>query len=217
MVNITRRPNRPRSSRRRITLLSAALIGAVVAWVFLDWRLRPLVEQYSQTQAKLAASLAADRAVTQALSAAETPLTVRIQRDSAGNIQSVETDMTAVNRLKAAVTDAMTEALSQKELTLRIPLGTLLGSDLLTGRGPRLPIKVLCNATVITALSGRFESAGINQTNHQLWLTARVTMVCVISGFRQLTVESETQYLVAETVLVGAVPDTYADLGTLTQ
>lgn len=217
MVNITRRPNRPRSSRRRITLLSAALIGAVVAWVFLDWRLRPLVEQYSQTQAKLAASLAADRAVTQALSAAETPLTVSIQRDSAGNIQSVETDMTAVNRLKAAVTDAMTEALSQKELTLRIPLGTLLGSDLLTGRGPRLPIKVLCNATVITALSGRFESAGINQTNHQLWLTARVTMVCVISGFRQLTVESETQYLVAETVLVGAVPDTYADLGTLTQ
>ncbi len=208
---MTRRPKR-RVAKRHMTLLICAISGMLLVCVLLDWRLRPLVEQYSQTQAKLAASLAADRAVMQAL-AADTALTVNIQRDSAGNIQSVETDMAVVNRLKAAVTDAVTAEMAQKELNLTIPLGTLLGSDLFTGRGPRIPVKVLCNATVITALEGTFESAGINQTNHQLWLTADVTVVCVISGFRQLTVTSETRYLVAETVLVGKVPDTYADLG----
>lgn len=211
MTVMTRRRDR-RAAKRRMTALVCAMSGMLLVWALLDWRLRPLVEQYSQTQAKLAASLAADRAVTQAL-AEQATLPVHVQRDSAGNIQSVETDMTVVNRLKAAVTDAVTAEMAQKELQLNIPLGTLIGSDLFTGRGPRIPIKVLCNATVITALEGTFESAGINQTNHQLWLTAHVTVVCVISGFRQLTVTSETRYLVAETVLVGKVPDTYADLG----
>lgn len=209
---VRRRRRTEKKVRRLLALLAVmALIAGGFVWV--DIRLRPVVESYSRAQTQREASLAADRAVTDALTAVDAAALLQIRRDTAGNIQSVETDMAQVNRLKATVTERITGSLAGTDLTVSIPVGTLTGSELLTGRGPRIPIRISRSATVITFLNGRFEGAGINQTNHQLWLTVQITAVCAISGFRQITVTAETEYLIAETVLVGMVPDTFADLG----
>lgn len=202
---------RKRVRRRVWALLLAVTVTAVLLLVFTDTRLRPVVESYSAAQTKKEAALAADRAVTAALEQVEAASLLHIQRDGAGYIQSVETDMSRINRLKRLVTEEVVRRLTADDLTLHIPAGTLTGSDLLTGRGPRLPIRISRRVTAVTSLKGQFESAGINQTNHRLWLRVEVTAVCAISGFRQISVVCESEYLIAETVLVGKVPETLAD------
>lgn len=203
-----------RRSRVRHVIGGTALLLVIVAAVtiVIDVRLRPVVESYSRSSTKREAVLAADKAVTLVLEQVDTAELLHIQRDSAGNIQSLETDMTQVNRLKAAVTKKIVEILYGTDIALGIPVGTLTGSDLLTGRGPKIPIRISRNATAVAYLRSSFESEGINQTNHRLWLEVEVTAVCAISGFRQLSVTTQTEYLVSETVLVGLVPETLADV-----
>lgn len=206
---------RGRLKRPAAAFLLGTVLMALVCWLLIDSRLRPVVERYSRNEAERAAALALDRAATAALAETDSTQLIEVRRDDSGNIQSVEADMARINRLKAAVTEATARRLSGNDMTLHIPLGTLTGSDLFTGRGPTLPIRIHYSATVLADLESRFESAGINQTNHQLWLRSQVITVCAISGFRQITVQTQTAFLVSETVLVGTVPETYASLGKI--
>ena len=61
------------------------------------------------------------------------------------------------------------------------------------------------------ACSSAFSSAGINQTSHQIELEVTVRIYAAIPGFRS-SIETTTNYLVAETVLVGEVPDSFTQV-----
>ena len=58
-----------------------------------------------------------------------------------------------------------------------------------------------------------FTSAGINQTKHQIILTVDVSVSILLPGFRTATKVSNS-FIVAETVIVGTVPDTYTYFST---
>lgn len=96
-------------------------------------------------------------------------------------------------------------------MTVRIPTGTLLNGDLLTGRGPRIPVKISLSGAAATQMSSYFESAGINQTSHRLVMDITVTLYAAIPG-NDATTTLETSFIIAETVLVGKVPDTFLDV-----
>ncbi len=207
-----RRQTARRRRRVKIVLcvwLSACLVLAAV--VAVDARLRPLVQQYGMMSARRSAMLAVHTGVERVLAESDTSYDsfVRLVRDAnEGRVLSLETDVTAINRMKAAVSNAVMEELSRRETqTVLLPLGSLLGGTFFTGRGPFLPLKVHTGGTVITTLSGEFTDAGINQTNHSLYLDMTVMMVAALPGER-VSVELSTRFLVCDTVLVGEVPQT---------
>ncbi|MBR2405942.1 MAG: sporulation protein YunB [Clostridia bacterium] len=186
-----------------VLLLVAGLVAA-------DSRLRPLVQSYGQMSARRSAMLAVHTAVEQVLSQADTAYHsfVAIERDSEGHVLSAETDVTAINRLKAEVSNAvMRELTAREKQTVKLPLGSLLGGSFFTGRGPFLPITIHTSGTAITTLSGEFSDAGINQTNHSIYLDMTV-MVTAALPMERVTIELATRFLVCETVLVGEVPQT---------
>ena len=98
---------------------------------------------------------------------------------------------------------------------LAFPIGTLTGSELLHGRGPEVPLRVTLAGNAAADFESQFESAGINQTKHRITLKIHLQLYTFIPGINR-TVDVDTDIPVAETVIVGEVPDIIANLSSLT-
>ena len=104
----------------------------------------------------------------------------------------------------------MVERFADTDLTrISIPLGNLIGGTLLSGKGPRLKLDILSVTNVVTSFRNEFTSAGINQTRHRIILDVDVSLE-VLMGPDSGTDSVLTEVIVAETVIVGSVPDAYA-------
>lgn len=77
--------------------------------------------------------------------------------------------------------------------------------------GPRLTVKIIPVGTVNTDYKTEFLSSGINQTRHRIYIEIKSKM-SVVAPFTNETVEVITNVNVAETVLIGNVPDTFYNL-----
>jgi len=117
--------------------------------------------------------------------------------------------MIGVNRLKTEIVEDVLESLSQiNHSELAIPLGNLTGADILSGRGPKVPIRIVPLGVVEANFSNEFVSAGINQTRHQIMMEIHVDVSVLFPGY-SAEKKVTTQICVAETVIVGNVPDSY--------
>lgn len=200
--------------RRRRFRMAALLCAGLILFLVLNSHLQPLIASYGLTQAKLVGTQAVNDAVTAVLEREGVRYTdlMRVEKDSQGSIVSVEADTVKINALKASVTtEILTQLKKHQNMTVRIPTGTLLNGDLLTGRGPRIPVKISLSGAAATQMSSYFESAGINQTSHRLVMDITVTLYAAIPG-NDATTTLETSFIIAETVLVGKVPDTFLDV-----
>ena len=197
--------------RRRRFRVAALLCAGLILFLVLNSHLQPLIASYGLTQAKLVGTQAVNDAVTAVLEREGVRYTdlMRVEKDSQGSIVSVEADTVKINALKASVTtEILTQLKKHQNMTVRIPTGTLLNGDLLTGRGPRIPVKISLSGAAATQMSSYFESAGINQTSHRLVMDITVTLYAAIPG-NDATTTLETSFIIAETVLVGKVPDAF--------
>lgn len=196
-------------------LLVAVLLVCGVGMV--DSRLRPLIQNYGYMAARRGAMLAVHTGVETVL-ADETvnySSLVTVYRSETGQVLSAEANVTAINRLKSRITNAVMQELSKREeQTVKLPLGSLIGGSFFTGRGPFLSVKIHTSGAVISNLTGTFTDAGINQTNHRILLDMTV-MVTAALPTERVSLELSTQFLICETVLVGEVPETITqmDLG----
>ena len=134
---------------------------------------------------------------------------VYFEKDLDGGITALKTNMGLINRLKtdtlARIND---EILALDADHIGIPLGSLLLPELLAGKGPRLHIRVLSIRNSEADFRSSFSEAGINQTLHQLTMVVQVDVsVLVLGKTESFTVESEV--VVAQTVIVGKVPETF--------
>ena len=113
------------------------------------------------------------------------------------------------NRLQSSILHQVLQEIAQMDTReLSIPLGSLTGSALLAGRGPRISVRMQSVGSSTAYLSNEFSSAGINQTRHQIILNVDVYVSILLPGFSTATKVSNA-FTVAETVLVGTVPDSY--------
>lgn len=199
---------RRKRRHKRLIRWIAGLSMVALAILLLDIRVRPLLTEYALNAANWSAMRAINSGVEEVLGTGNEDYTslVRLNVGEDGNVKSVETDVTAINRLKAHITDTVMTHLEQcRSRTVRVPLGSALGGSFWAGRGPFLPLKVETSAAVVATLTSRFESAGVNQTKHSLWLCLNTQMYVAIPGQRQ-SASLENEFLLAETVVVGTVP-----------
>ena len=192
-----------------IVLMFALLLGGTV-------RMRPLLESLATTRVSNTVNRIIFEAVNEAIQEGDICYEelISLEKDHEGKITAVHSNMAAFNRLQAQVLDiilARIDQVSARELS--IPLGTLTGSALLAGRGPRISVRMESVGSSTARFENRFTSAGINQTNHQIVLEVDVSVSILLPGFTTATTVS-TAVTVAETVIVGAVPETYTYFST---
>ena len=134
---------------------------------------------------------------------------VEVVYSSAGEIRALTANSYEINRIARDCA-----YLSQKKLQKRseegvaIPLGASFGIDALVGTGPGVTISMIPVAVVTSRFTADFDSAGINQTRHSIYLEVASDLSVVLPG-RTNRFTVSTQVLIAESVLVGDVPDTY--------
>lgn len=194
--------------------IACALMAALTIFLLLDARIRPMIKNMAVIQAQSYAAVSAGAAIPQILrqTGSDYASLVDIQRDADGNIVSIQTNAMQLNLIKSQINSAVASSLSGlsgKELG--IPIGSLTGLALLNGRGPKLNVIVSITGSAQTSLISTFDSAGVNQTRHRIFLKTVVTMLIVFPNSTK-TAAYTYEMLAAETVIVGTVPDFYAGI-----
>ena len=138
---------------------------------------------------------------------------VFFEKDLDGRITALKTNMSEVNRLKTDILNIINdEILALDNSDIGIPLGSLFFPELLSGKGPAIPVRILSIRNSDANFVSDFSQAGINQTLHRLNMEVSIDVAVLVLGqTASFTVSSEV--VVAETVIVGDVPQTYLQTG----
>jgi sporulation protein YunB len=138
---------------------------------------------------------------------------VYFEKDLNGRITALKTNISEVNRLKTDILNLINdEILAMDTSHLGVPLGSLFLPELFSGRGPSIPVQIISIRNSDGSFESHFTEAGINQTMHQLTMEVLVDVsVLVLGETHSFTVSS--QVVVAETIIVGDVPDTFLNTG----
>lgn len=134
---------------------------------------------------------------------------VTVERGAGGEIQAISSNSFQINRI-ARDTAYMSQQNLKKmsEDGIEIPLGAFSGIEAWAGFGPRINIKIIPISNVECRFVSEFESAGINQTKHSIYLQI-VADISIVMPSGTSNFASLTPVLICESVLVGKVPDTY--------
>lgn len=192
------------------------LFGVLLALlaVFVDSRIRPIVKSMAEYHVKVFAAQVINTALIAELEQAGISYDelVHVSSKADGAVSSIQADVVGINALKARMSAAVLGELEgHREYSLQVPLGTLLGNEFLSGRGPLVEIKIIPDGYLQSEVTNQFISAGINQTLHQILLQNTVQLVAIMPGYRVRT-ETTCSFLIAETVIVGEIPEAYTQI-----
>lgn len=192
--------------KKKIAILFC-IVSATI-FLFIDFKFRPVVKNISLSKAKNIASSAIDEAVLEDMRTKfeKYENITHFNTSQNGEILSISMDMCKTNELKTGINILIQEKLAKcKEKIFYTPLGTLIGSELLNGQGPKIPMKISSSGNVTSEFRSDFSSAGINQTLHKIYLSIHVHISVTIPG-SSCTSEVTDDILVSETVIVGHIP-----------
>lgn len=206
-----------RRKKRRKLFIAVMLVFVPVAMlaVFIGFEIRitPVITAMAESRARNIATETVNDAVKKVLCDGNFSYDnlVDVTRDEKGQITSVTVDSIGTNTLCSAIRGEIVDSLaSLGEKQVSIPIGTLTGIDILTGRGPRLNITIALSGSATTDITNQFQTAGINQTRHQMIMNIR-TKIFIIMQSGNISTEIDNSIVVAETVIVGQVPEIYSD------
>ncbi len=189
-------------------LILIIIIGAV------DYKIRPIIKTMSAYQAKVYSNKIVNDAIYEELGKENIVYSniVNIAYDDNGQVSSLQTDIITLNKLRSRVVNSVINSLKEiNNQEIRIPIGTLTGVQFLSGRGHKVLFKIIPTGYVETSLINKFDSAGINQTRHQIMLNLKMTITAIIPGY-STTTDITSNVCLAETVIVGTVPDAFTQV-----
>ena len=190
----------------------AVIVGSIL---FVEGNLTRVVLSLAQAQARAMAVRILNEAAAELLASGEVTYDalMHVTADESGRVRLIQANTREMNRLAAKVSLMSQEKLqANRDQVVRVPLGSALGMTLFAGAGPKIEVQVLPVGSVQVEFHTDIQTAGINQTRHRvtLLLTAQVQLV-IPTGAK--TVEASTQVAMAESIIVGEVPDTFTDVG----
>ena len=141
---------------------------------------------------------------------------IRLTFKSDGSVAALSAQLTRLTELRTEITrEVLKEIKETAPLRIAVPLGNLLGLEVLSGRGPAIRIDLLVAEGFSAYMESCLTSAGINQTLHSILFKISVTVDILIPSHHTRFVVSEA-YPIAETILLGEVPDAFTEVHRLT-
>ncbi len=195
-----------------ILLLAALLLSALLYFRF---KFHGVIRDLAETQVRNTTSDLINDAIDRQIDLGNIRYDriVYFEKDLNGRITALKTNMSEVNRLKTDILNLINdEILALDTSDLGIPLGSLFLPELLSGEGPEIPVRILSIRNSDASFSSNFREAGINQTLQQLNMEVCVDVTTLVMGQTAVFTVS-SQVVVAETIIVGQVPDTYLQTG----
>ncbi|MBR7123142.1 MAG: sporulation protein YunB [Oscillospiraceae bacterium] len=205
----------PRILRKILNTVFVILLISLIGFLAFRFRYHDAIRGLAETQVRNATSDLINDAIDKQIESdnIQYDRIVYFEKDLNGRITALKTNMSEVNRLKTDILNIINdEILALDTSDIGIPVGSLILPELLSGRGPVIPINIISIRNSDASFSSNFTEAGINQTLQQLNMHISIDVAVLILGdTNYFTISS--QVVVAETIIVGQVPDTYFQTG----
>ena len=134
-----------------------------------------------------------------------------IKKNDAEEIVSINYNSLYINKLRSQLVKSAIEQTQKIPATnIYIPIGNLPSIDILQNKGPKLKFTITPSSYVEADVESVFQNTGINQINHQIFIVIKVTANALIPNY-STSIYSENKVCVAETVIIGKVPDTIGE------
>ncbi|KGJ49212.1 sporulation protein [Clostridium sp. NCR] len=193
-----------------IIFLISTLIGT---FIYIDNKLRPTITVIAETKAEELANKSINKAVASVIdNSVKYEDLINVKTGENGKITMMQANSIAMNEIASQVAlEIQSEMKKIKTTSTYIPIGTALGSPLLAKYGPKIKVSIEPIGNVYVDFGTDFESSGINQTRHRIYLKAK-TQVKVVVPLTTSTKEVKNQIPICETVIVGDVPQSYVNV-----
>ncbi len=193
--------------------LAVLLALAVLTFVCLI-RCRTVVYEYAKSSAAWVAEKTTNEVVSRVIEEKNELCRslISVAYNDEQILSHVTVDSAGINTIKTAASVAVMEALENAaSVTVGIPLGTFLGLDWLSGWGPIISVPMSATQSVFTSITSSLTEVGINQSSYRVNIRVKVNLWIVTpAGYASVTVEND--FPVAETVLLGKVPDNLTEV-----
>lgn len=200
-----------------ILLLCLAVL--IAGFFSLRSKYRLVIRDLAQTSVKNATSDLANDAVAKQIENGNIQYDriVYFEKDVNGRITALKTNIGEVNHLKTDILNLINgKILALDAADIGVPIGSLFLPEFFSGKGFTIPVHILAIRNSDATFSSNFLQAGINQTLHQLVMEVSVDAAVLVLG-ETSTFQVSSQIVVAETVIVGEVPNTFIQTGEGTE
>lgn len=212
-----RRRRVSRSLLGKVTIAAAMiLVVGIILFEIVDRSAAPVIIDMAETRVRAAAVKAMNDAVHAIMSK---PLQytdlIKITQDNNGKIMMIQADTIKMNEI--ATDTAIT---TQDNITkigqqgIGVPIGSVLGGELLSGRGPDIYARIIPVGSVTTDFESEFQNEGINQTRHKIYLNIHETVRIVVPT-KSKEIVVDTKVLITECIIIGEVPNSYVNVSDL--
>ncbi|MDD2445237.1 MAG: sporulation protein YunB [Clostridia bacterium] len=196
---------------KAIIILCFFLCFIVLSILYLANIVNPVIYQATEAQIKSSAQKALSSAVYSIVSSNTDTYSdiINYTYNDKGAVSLIKVNSYYVNILSRKIA-----ALAQGNIDnvvnsgINVHLGAFSGITVLVNLGPSVTMDLNSIGTVTTIFRSEFLNAGINQTNHRIYVNIK-SSVCVVLPIYSPTIETETEILIGETIIVGEVPSTY--------
>ena len=197
--------------RRRRLFFSILLIFLLGIIVLLWFRFRLIFITLCKNEIQAISQEIINNIVTNKLDVLDSNL-LQFEKDENGEITFVNSNVIYMNKLANEISIDISKKINKLDyLYVNIPLGSLIGSDLLNSFVPSIEIKFIPVGDVQTEFKTDFSSSGINQTKHKVFLMIKC-QIEALSILADTLVTTNIEIPIVETVIVGGVPNTYYHL-----
>ena len=201
--------------RRLVFFLIVVIIVSIGLALWIYWRsMSPTILDIAQTKLKAETTLAVNEAVSVILSDVNSYSDFfTVEKNSQNDIVMISANSALVNTFARNTAILSQKKISElKSFSVYIPLGTLSGVPLLSEKGPTVDVVVSPIGNVSCTFQSVFETAGINQTLHRIYVNVS-SSVDLIMPTSHVEVQTITPILLSESLIIGKVPDTYLQGG----
>lgn len=177
--------------------------------LFYRFRIASTIKVYTVDEITSKVTAAVNKSVLLNLNEADYDDLIKVEKNAAGDITLMAADSLKINKInrdiavsaQALITDSCDKGVG-------VPLGAFSGISIVAGFGPVIDLDILTAESVVCSFFSEFDSMGINQTRHAVYINVEAEVGVIIPGAAQ-TVKVDTQVLVCEAVIIGKIPEVY--------
>lgn len=199
---------------RKYIIILFLLFTAII--IFFESKAVPFQEKYVKTQAEIISNNSISEAVNEVLAEYNFAYNdiSNINYDDDGNVISIDTNSKNINALKTAMNQAVQDKLKETNVEVLVHIGLFTNLSLLSNFGPKVKFDFTFVGSFNSEIESTFESAGLNQTIHHIKFIVNAKIITLAPDYSD-AIEYTTDFEIAQSVIVGDIPATYANIGKL--
>ena len=195
---------------KKIFISFTVFMCSMLVLAYFQYIVNPVIYSVSEGQVRSSTVKAVNNAVAEVVADKNLYESLcNVVTDENGKITMISANALSINNISKELIK-----ISQSKLdklineTIKIPLGNFTGIPLFSGLGPKIKLRVVPMGSMSCFFISEFEQAGINQTNHKIYINFE-SYVNVVMPLESRQITTTSQILICECIIVGNVPQVY--------